>query len=167
MKIILLLIPLFLLMFLAAASAQAGSRWSKKKAWDWVRQKGWRVGCNYIPHTAVNQLEMWQGETFDPATIDKELGWAEGLGMTAIRVYLHDLLGQDLEGLTRRMNQFLEIAHKHRIAVLFVIFDDCWNGEFKAGPQPAPKPATHNSRWLQSPGVSRVEDAQEYPRLKT
>src|SRR5690348_8849733 len=112
MKILLLLVSLLLLMSLAAAGAQAGMRWSKKKAWDWVSQKGWRVGCNYIPHTAVNQLEMWQADSFDPATIDQELGWAQGLGMTAIRVYLHDLLGQDMEGLQKRMNQFLEIAHR-------------------------------------------------------
>ena len=39
------------------------------------------MGCNYIPSTAVNQLEMWQGDSFDPATIDnallpKALAWA-------------------------------------------------------------------------------------------
>jgi hypothetical protein len=39
----------------------------------------WLVGCNYVPRTAINQLEMWQYETFDPRTIEEESGWAESL----------------------------------------------------------------------------------------
>ena len=34
---------------------------------------------------------MWQADTFDPKTIDRELGWAQGLGMNTVRVFLHDL----------------------------------------------------------------------------
>jgi hypothetical protein len=64
------------------------------------------------------------------------------------------------------MDQFLGIANKHHIAVMFVIFDDCWNGEFKLGPQPRPKKGVHNSGWVQSPGVSKVLNSKEYPRLK-
>jgi hypothetical protein len=30
---------------------------------------------------------MWQAETFDPNTIDKELGWGEGFGMTTMRAF--------------------------------------------------------------------------------
>jgi GrpB-like predicted nucleotidyltransferase (UPF0157 family) len=36
-------------------------------------------GVNFLPSTAVNSTEMWAPETFDPATIDRELGWAEGV----------------------------------------------------------------------------------------
>ena len=39
-------------------------------------QQRWLVGSNYIPTDAINQLEMWQADTFNPAQIDKELGWA-------------------------------------------------------------------------------------------
>src|SRR5680860_267429 len=67
-------------------------RWSTEKAQAWQEEKGWLVGCNFSPSTAINQLEMWQEETFDPETIDRELGWAEDLGFNSIRVYLHDLL---------------------------------------------------------------------------
>jgi hypothetical protein len=29
---------------------------------------------------------MWQAATFDPKTIDRELGWAAEMGMNTIRV---------------------------------------------------------------------------------
>ena len=62
------------------AVAAGGDRWSAQQAADWYRQQPWLVGSNYIPATAINQLEMWQAETFDPGRIDLELGWAQGLG---------------------------------------------------------------------------------------
>jgi hypothetical protein len=51
--------------------------WTKEQAHEWYKQWGWLRGCDFIPSTAVNQLEMWQADTFDPSTIDRELGWAE------------------------------------------------------------------------------------------
>ena len=50
-------------------------RWSQQRANEWFERNGWMVGCNYIPATAINQLEMWQEETFDPFIIDKEISW--------------------------------------------------------------------------------------------
>src|SRR5947209_19044650 len=68
------------------ASANAPSdRWIEQKANTWYQQQPWLVGSDYIPADAINQLEMWQAETFDPEQIDKELGWAEGLGMNTMR----------------------------------------------------------------------------------
>ena len=32
------------------------------KAKDWYRAQPWLVGCNFLPSTAVNQLEMWQAD---------------------------------------------------------------------------------------------------------
>ena len=79
-------------------------RWSKEKANAWYQKLPWLVGCNYIPHNAINQLEMWQEETFDPKTIDLELGWAEGLGFNTMRVFLHDLAWQaDPAGFKKRV----------------------------------------------------------------
>ena len=69
-------------------------RWSAEKANQWYASQPWPVGCNYIPSTAVNQIETWQAESFDPETIDRELGWAAGIGMNTVRVYLHDLAWQ-------------------------------------------------------------------------
>lgn len=50
------------------------------------------AGCNFIPSTAVNQLEMWQADTFDLATIKREVAWAAALRFRSVRVFLHDLL---------------------------------------------------------------------------
>ncbi len=96
---------------------------------------------------------MWQAETFDTATINRELGWAEAIGMNTMRVYLHHLAWQvDSAGFKNRMDQYLTIADKHGITTIFVFFDDCWNPTYKAGKQPDPKPGIHNSGWLRDPG---------------
>ncbi len=109
---------------------------------------------------------MWQKETWDPVRIDRELAWAEGLGMNTMRVFLHDLMWQDAVGFTKRMDQFLAIAEKHRIKPLFVLFDSCWDPDPKLGEQHAPKPGVHNSGWVQSPGRKALEDPAEYKRLE-
>jgi hypothetical protein len=128
-------------------------KWTVKQANNWYKQRGWLRGANFIPSNAINQLEMWQEDTFDPATIDRELGYAEGIGMNSMRVYLHHIAWQqDPEGFKKRMNQYLAIAHKHNMSTLFVFFDDCWNAEYHAGKQPASKPGIHNSGWLKDPG---------------
>lgn len=136
-----------------------------KKTRNWDNQ--WRFGANFTPSTAINQLEMWQAETFDPAGIDRELGWAESIGMGVMRVFLHDLLWeQDSAGFLRRMEEYLAIADKHRIKTMFVFFDDCWNPDPALGKQPEPKPFTHNSGWVQSPGYRVVDNPDRWKRLE-
>ena len=82
----------FILVSLAfTAAAAEPPRWTEQAARDWYARQPWLVGGNYIPATAINELEMWQADTFDPQRIDLELGWAEGLGMNTMRVFLHDL----------------------------------------------------------------------------
>ncbi len=135
-----------------------GRRWSIRKASEWYQKQPWLVGCNFIPSNAVNQLEMWQSETFDLVTIDRELGWASGLGFNLVRVYLHDLAYlQDPDGFLKRIDRFLDIANAHGIRALFVFFDDCWLVEPKTGKQPDPLPGIHNSGWLESPGLPQLE----------
>jgi endo-1,4-beta-mannosidase len=163
---LLVLLICSLVLALAPASAPA-ARWSEAKANDWYARQPWLVGSNYIPATAINELEMWQADTFDPKTIDKELGWAEDLGMTTMRVFLHDLpWQQDAAGYRGRINQFLDIAARHHIRPLFVLFDSCWDPYPKLGRQRDPKPGVHNSGWLQSPGARALQDPAEYPRLE-
>ena len=127
--------------------------WPVEKAVQWYKKWGWLRGSDFIPSTAINQLEMWQRETFDPATIDKELGWAENIGMNSMRVYLHhEAWQQDPDGFKQRVREYLSIADKHKISTLFVLFDDCWNPTYKAGKQPEPKTGVHNSGWVRDPG---------------
>ncbi len=143
-------------------------RWTAARANEWYERQPWLVGCNFIPSTAANQLEMWQAETFDAATIDRELGWAATLGFTSMRVFLHDLLWDaDAGGFTRRVGEYLAISARHGISTMFVLFDDCWHGGATLGPQPAPVPGVHNSRWLQSPGHAVIEaNGGALPRLE-
>ncbi|MCW3466948.1 1,4-beta-xylanase [Chitinophaga nivalis] len=146
---------LFLLLIIGVCSeGQAQqARWTEKRAHDWYQQQGWLVGANFTPSNAVNQLEMWQAATFDTATINKELGYAAGIGMNCMRVYLHHVAWvSDPEGFKKRMHQYLAIAGRHHIKTMFVFFDDCWKDDYAPGPQPAPVAATHNSRWLKDPG---------------
>lgn len=151
----------------AVAAVQPRDIWSKEKANGWYKQQDWLVGANFNPRTAINQLEMWQAETFDAATIDEELGWAEDLGMNTMRVYLHDLLwDQDSTGFLKRMDTFLEISSRHGIKPLFVLFDSCWDPFPETGKQRAPKPHLHNSGWLQSPGYDALTDPAQVPRLE-
>jgi hypothetical protein len=142
-------------------------RWTVDRAGAWYDAQPWLVGCNFTPSTAVNQMEMWQEETFDPDTIDRELGWASGLGMNTMRVFLHDLAWEvDPEGFKRRIDRYLGIARRHGIATAFVLFDDCWYPDPKPGPQPGPRPGIHNPAWLQSPGIRAAVDRREWGRLE-
>ena len=142
-------------------------QWSIEKTQEWEKKQPWFFGANFIPSTAINQLEMWQKETFDPATIHRELGFAQRIGMNIMRVYLHDLLWEhDCKGFIEHIEQYLNIADTKNIKTIFVLFDDCWNGQFALGLQPDPVPYTHNSGWLQSPGHSIAEDSTQWPRLE-
>src|SRR5579871_612061 len=162
------LIPLLLavLSFSFSAFSQT-TRWSEQKATEWYAEQPWLVGANYIPKTAINELEMWQETTFDPGQIETELGLAEGLGMNTMRVFLHDLLWeQDSYGFRKRMGEFLTIAARHHIRPIFVLFDSCWDPAPLLGPQHPPIPGIHNSGWVQSPGAHALSDPAQYARLK-
>jgi len=158
---------LVLLALVVCAPAQAEPRWSAARASEWSRAQPWLVGCNFIPSTAVNQLEMWQAETFDPATIDPELGYVECIGLNTVRVFLHNLpWEQDAVGFTRRIGEYLAIADRHHIRTIFVLFDSCWNDNPKSGPQPPPRPGVHNSGWVRAPGTLRLFDSRTWAGLE-
>ena len=142
-------------------------RWSETKVNDWYQKQPWWVGCNFTPSNAINQLEMWQAETFDPETIDRELGWAAAMGMNTVRVYLHDLVWQqNSEAFLKRIDQFLSIADKHGIGTMFVLCDAVWNPHPQLGKQPDPKPHVHNSGWVQSPHIEILRDPAKHDTLE-
>lgn len=147
-------------------------RWSKSRIEKWYGLQPWMVGCNFIPSSAVNQLEMWQEDTFDPKTIDVELGWASRLGFNTVRVYLHDLVYEaDPSSFKKRMDLYLAMADKLNIRSILVFFDDCWNPSPRLGRQPDPEPHLHNSHWMESPGIEELEcfphDMKLRQRLET
>lgn len=154
-------------MILAASCAPQG-RWSVEKANKWYERTGWRTGCNFIPSNAINQIEMWQASSFDPQTIDRELGMAESVGFSTARIFLSSLVWEsDPEGFKQRLDQVLDMSDRHGIKPVLVFFDDCWNAESQLGDQPEPRIGTHNSGWVQDPNFrQRSDTAASYPVLK-
>ena len=151
----------------AAPAASLDQPWSAERANAWYARQPWLVGANFVPADAINQLEMWQADSFDPGEIDREFGLAEGLGMNTMRVFLHDLLwAQDPEGFRGRIDTFLTIAARHHIRPILVLFDSDWDPDPKLGPQRPPIPGVHNSGWVQSPGARGLEDPAQAARLE-
>jgi hypothetical protein len=150
-----------------AGSAASLRPWPIEKANAWYQDKRWLVGCNFTPSTAINQLEMWQAETFDLDTIDREMGWAEQLGFNTIRVFLHSLpWDKDARGYCRRLDRFLAVANRHHIGVMFVLLDSCWDPFPQAGKQREPRPHVHNSGWVQCPGRDILSHPERHEELK-
>jgi hypothetical protein len=166
------MLPLVLVLALAGCNTPRTGKaprekWTPEQAAAWQARQPWLVGCNFSPSSAINQLEMWQAETWDPVTIDRELGWAGDLGFTSVRVFLHDLAWkQDPKGFLRRMDQFLDMADRHGIGVMFVLFDAVWDPYPKPGKQRAPRPHVHNSGWVQSPGAEILGNPARHDELK-
>jgi len=156
-----------LVLTIIPATSNAAERWTPQQANDWYKTQPWLVGCNFGPSTAINQLEMWQSDTFDPTTIDRELGWAQSIRFNAVRVFLHDLPWQeDREEFFENVDKFLEIAAKHRIRPMIVFFDGVWDPDPQSGPQRRPRTGVHNSGWVQSPGRIILADNAKQDALQ-
>jgi hypothetical protein len=148
------------------AHGEEPGRWSQEKANAWYAQQPWLVGANYVPSNAINQLEMFQAATWDPAINERELGLAESIGMNTMRVFLQDQLWQqDPVGFKQRLDAFLGIAARHHIRPMLVLFDSCWDPDPRLGPQHPPIPGVHNSGWVQSPGRRELSDPAYESRL--
>lgn len=144
-------------------------RWPVDRAQEWYDQIGQIRGFNYLPRTAVNMTEMWQEETFDPRTIDEELGWAEQAGYNSVRIFIQYLVWEsDPAGMKARLNAFLSIADEHRLSTMIILFCDCaFSGrEPYLGPQADPVPGVHNSQWVPSPGFERMANPAAWPGLE-
>ena len=153
--------------FLVSAPAQETGRWTADAAKTWYAKQPWMTGANYVPSDAINQLEMFQAATWNPALNDRELGLAESAGIDIMRVFLQDQLWQqDPKGFVQRLDAFLGIASRHGIRVMFVLFDSCWDPMPKLGPQHPPIPGVHNSGWVQSPGAKELDDPAYEPKLE-
>ncbi|WP_304224382.1 DUF2147 domain-containing protein [Gracilinema caldarium] len=150
-----------------AAGLSSDLVWPTKRAQAWYAAHPWPVGCNYIPSNAINQLEMWQRDTFTPELIAKELDLAQSLGFNTLRVYLHDILWRhDRESFINRIKRFLDLAASRGLSVMFILFDDCWNDRAHPGRQPKPRKGVHNSGWVRSPTSRFINDEKAWPLLE-
>ena len=151
------------------ATVTIPGQWPAEKAWLWHSQRPWLVGCNFLPSTAVNDVEMWRRDTFDATTMDRELGWAQELGFNTVRVFLNFVVWrEDPAGLKERFAQFLRLADRHGISVMPILFDDCnFAGRVAAAtPQPDPVPGVHNSQWVSSPPLAMVTNRASWGPLE-
>ena len=153
--------------FVLCSQAQT-TRWKEKAADDWYAQQPWLVGSNYIPSYAINELEMWQADTFDPKRIDTELGWAESLGLNTMRVFLHDLLWQqDPEGFKKRIDIFLTYRRRNTtssrsscsLIPAGIRIPSSANNVLR-------RPACTIPAGCKVPGAAALKDPAQYPRLE-
>ena len=147
----------------------ASKQWPVEQANEWYDARPWPVGCNFLPSSAVNDVEMWDACSFDPDTIDRELGWAEDLGFNSVRVFLQYVVwNEDPAGFLDRLEHFLDITDSHGITTMPILFDDCTHAGYHlhTGPQADPVPGIHNSRWVASPGKDIAADDANWPRLE-
>jgi len=144
-------------------------RWSVEEINEWYIKQDWWVGFNYVPSNKVNQIDMWQAESWDPVIIDKELAMGEGLGFNVVRIFLHDLVYiQDPEGFKERFSDFLRIADSHGMRVIPNFFTNGGKEERRQlGKQPEEIPGTHNIHWARTPGQVIAHDPLKYGPLKT
>lgn len=167
LKTLIAVIAAVLLLSVSAQADEAIARWPAPKARQWYAKQPWLVGCNFLPSTAVNDVEMWQAETFDPKTIHRELGWAQDLGFNTVRVFVNYVVWKaDAAGLKQRVDQFLAIASRHHIRPLIILLDDCFKQNPHVGKQDDPVPGVHNSQWVASPGSRMVKDAGTWDDLE-
>lgn len=152
-----------------ATGAYAQVRWPQEKAWEWYNRQPWLVGCNFVPSTAANDVELWQAETFDAETIDKELAIAASIGFNTCRVFLNFAIWDaDPEGLNERFERFLSMAARHGMTVMPVLFDDCnFAGEDPVvGKRWEPVQGVSNGCWVPSPAPSLVRDPSQWGSLE-
>lgn len=146
------------------------TRWTTREANAWWQAQPWICGFNFLPSSAVNFLEMWHEDFFDPETIERELRWAGEIGFNAIRINLHSLVWQhDRDGLLTRLDRVMDVAAHAGLSTVPCLFDDCGFGgaEPVYGPQPDPVPGVHNSRAVASPGREIVMQADAAAYLET
>lgn len=147
--------------------SSVSARWPAEKAEKWALSRGYQAGVNFIPSNAINQLEMFQSQSYDPITIDRELGYAQSVGFNTLRVFLHNILWDEgPQDLLKRLDGFLTISSNRGFSTMFVLFDSCWNAYPKAGEQPAATPGVHNSQWVQCPGHDLLQSPEAFNQLK-
>ncbi len=169
-------------------------QWTVEESNTWYNSKPWYVGCNFIPSYAGNTVEFWLKEKFDISKIDFEMKIMADWGMNFARVYLQYVVyRENPEEFLCRVDNFLNIANRNGIKIMFVLFDDCasfkpeflenWDTEgmgnvmyseekMKYFLQPnlkeigEPLPNVHNSMWVSCPGSDIADDPESYPYLE-
>lgn len=129
---------------------------------SWLRADqddlSWMRGANYVPSYARNDVQLWL--EYDPAEIDRELGYAEKLKLNTVRVFLNvAVYEKQPEKLLADFENFLTLADKHGIKVMPVLFDSCFD------PQEVDVNNYKGKNWIPSPGFPRLGE-KDWPAME-
>ncbi|MEI6178109.1 MAG: cellulase family glycosylhydrolase, partial [Verrucomicrobiota bacterium] len=119
----------------------------------------WMRGTNYVPSYAKNDIQLWL--EYDPAVIDRELGYAQRLKLNTVRTFLNvAVFEKQPEKFMADFENFLSLADKHGLKAMPVLFDSCED----------PQEVDVNNykktmNWIPSPGFSRLGD-QDWPAME-
>ncbi|WP_232820592.1 glycoside hydrolase 5 family protein [Halorussus litoreus] len=79
-------------------------------------------GALYVPARAWNTFQMWHD--YDPAVIERDLGYADSVEVNAIRTWVSfEQYERDSAALERAVDHFLATADDYGIEVLFGLFE--------------------------------------------
>jgi hypothetical protein len=114
-------------------------------------------GANYVPSYARNDVQLWLD--FDPAVIDRELGYAQRLRLNTVRVFLQfAVYEREPQRFLERFETSLALCAKHELRMMPVVFDSCF-GEF-------PDLERYRDKdWMANPGQNRLGQ-EHWPKLE-
>ncbi|MHB0859059.1 MAG: cellulase family glycosylhydrolase, partial [Anaerolineae bacterium] len=105
-------------------------------------------GFNYVPTYARNDIEFWRD--YDGAVIERELGYAQRLGLNSARVFLaYVVYEQDRAAFLARVKHFVRAAHDRGISTMVVVWDSCFS-------EVMPTYEADEPDWVPNPGVQRL-----------
>ena len=105
-------------------------------------------GFNYTPSTATNDISFWRD--YDEALIEKELNYAQRLGLNSARVFLSYVVYEhDKKAFLNRVRHFVRTAHGRGISTMPVVWDSCF-GEVE------PTYDLQSEDWVPNPGVMNL-----------
>jgi hypothetical protein len=104
----------------------------------------WLQGFNYVPSYARNDIEFWRD--YDPAVIEREMGYAKRLGLNCVRPFLAWVVYRnDGEKFIRSIKHFVQTAYRNGICTIPVVWDSCFSEE-------EPLITADANKWFPNPG---------------
>lgn len=81
-------------------------------------------GAIYLPARAYNPWQMWH--EYDEAVMDRDMGYAERVGLNAIRTWAsYERWNEDQEATAASLESALDVCAAHGIRVLLSLFENC------------------------------------------